>query len=406
MPGRSRFASDHIGRGFQGGGFHGGLLRCLVIVFLSAVPVLGQEPPSLDLPPADGSFPVAFTLVSSIRELPDGSVLLADRGESQLYVLDWDEDRARPVGRRGEGPGEYLGTGWIYPLAGDSSLFTEGRLGRWHLLEGARIVRTLAHDRPLPSRLGGELGGGDGAGGLLGLAVYWGGGPMQDRYAADSLSVHLVRDLGDGGSAEMEMVAVVPGRGPGFPSARRRDLQNPVRINPLVTETLAVLFLDGWVALVFSDPYAVRWRSPEGEWRGGEPLEEDALPLSEAVACAAVRGWDFRRAPEPCSQEELDAYIWPERAPPFLSQGSHAMNARAAGAAHAAPDGRLLVRRLPSPDRLTEETRYDVIDREGRLAGILRLAANEAIVGVGRHHLYVVSTDAVDLQHLTRHSWP
>lgn len=229
---------------------------------------------------------------------------------------------------------------------------------------------------------------------------------MRDRYAADSLLALVVRDLTDDGRAgRMDTVAVVPGRGPGFPTSVRRDLNNPARIDPLVTETLTVLFTDGWVALVVPDPYAIRWRSPEGEWRGGEPIEGSPQPLSEAVACAAVRGWDFRTLPESCTQEDLDAFRWPERTPPFLSQGPSTMNASAASSAHAAPDGRLLVRRLPSPERLMEN-RYDVIDREGRLAGILRLPANQAIVGAGGSHIYVAATDDLDLQFLSRHPWP
>jgi hypothetical protein len=67
-------------------------------------------------------------------------------------------------------------------------------------------------------------------------------------------------------------------------------------------------------------------------------------------------------------------------------------------------DGRLLVRRPRDADH--ETTRYVIINRRGELDGELSMSANLAIVGFGRDHVYVTSTDRDGIQTLQRHPWP
>jgi hypothetical protein len=383
----------------------------MLLGLLLVGPAAAQEPEVLTLAPAERAFPEGFTSITSVRELPDGRTLVVDRGERRLYLLDWATGQVETVGRVGQGPGEYSSLGAIYPLSGGGSLLTEGALGRWHLLEGARIRHTVAHDAALPALLGTELGGGSISGSVLGVSTHRGGGPLRDRYAADSLAVLLVESLTDDGApTRIDTVAVVAGRGPGFPSTVRRG-GPPVRVDPFVTEALVVLIPDGWVAVVDACPYQVRWRAPTrggaaATWTTGPEVDGCGPPLDDPHRCAAAHGWDFRRAPGPCGPEVLERYTWPDRPPPFLSQLPRGMSAPAAAAAFATPDGRLLVRRLPAPGQVTSETRYDVFDRNGRRSAVLRLPANEAIVGVGPDHLYIISADGLDLQHLRRQGWP
>lgn len=70
----------------------------------------------------------------------------------------------------------------------------------------------------------------------------------------------------------------------------------------------------------------------------------------------------------------------------------------------AAPDGRLVIRRAPSAR--SPEPRYDVIDRQGRLSAVIRLPADQAIVGFGPGSVYTVAVEEFDLQKLRRHPWP
>jgi len=70
----------------------------------------------------------------------------------------------------------------------------------------------------------------------------------------------------------------------------------------------------------------------------------------------------------------------------------------------AAPDGRLLIDRVPTA--ATPETHYDVVDRSGTLVGELTLPFTEAIAGFGAKSVYIVSAGADCLQRLHRHNWP
>ncbi len=69
-----------------------------------------------------------------------------------------------------------------------------------------------------------------------------------------------------------------------------------------------------------------------------------------------------------------------------------------------APGGMLLIVRTPTLE--APGNRYDLIDRTGELRGVIRLPADQSIVGFGSSSLYVVRKDEMDLQTLSRHPWP
>jgi hypothetical protein len=143
----------------------------------------------------------------------------------------------------------------------------------------------------------------------------------------------------------------------------------------------ARLFADGWTAIVRVDPYRVDWRAPDGRWTLGRALPLRAVKLSSAEkANYLTRRPGLRNATD-----------WPDDVPPFEDPSTLL----------AAPDGMLLVRRLPT---LAEPgTRYDVIDRAGNRRTQIVLAANEHILGFGANSLYVIETDDDGIQRLRRH---
>jgi len=91
-----------------------------------------------------------------------------------------------------------------------------------------------------------------------------------------------------------------------------------------------------------------------------------------------------------------NATDWPEVLPPFDTSPTSPLLT--------APDGVLLVRRLPTAEQ--PETRYDIVDRRGALLGQLVLASNQHILGFGAQTVYVITTDDDGIQRLTRHPWP
>ena len=73
----------------------------------------------LDKPLAE--FPEGFTSLTAVRELPDGRVMLLERCESIVVLLDFTGRRFTQVARTGAGPGEYVRAAALWALPGDSS---------------------------------------------------------------------------------------------------------------------------------------------------------------------------------------------------------------------------------------------------------------------------------------------
>jgi hypothetical protein len=102
----------------------------------------------------------------------------------------------------------------------------------------------------------------------------------------------------------------------------------------------------------------------------------------------------------------MQAIDWPDSLPPFADSfsGRRGFPAPLTPTLFASPDGRLVIRKNQSAD--FPEPRYDLVDREGRWTGVLVIQPNEAVIGFGFRHIYVISLDNLDLQWLRRHPWP
>lgn len=334
-----------------------------------------------------------FTRVTSVRELHDHKLLIADRIEG-IAVTDLRGGATRSLGRRGDGPAEYRGVGRILALAGDSTLFTDSDTQRWLVMDGLVVVQTLpAH--LLPNRLlGSLLSGADRFGHVLGVHGFMHSvGVPRLRETADSLLVLLVHLT----SHHVDTIATVGGRGPsGYGRLPARGGSPPwfFHSNPLAAEEQVLLFSDGWIAFARTNPYRVEWRTVDGRWIRGRALPFDTVKVDHRQQCAAMA----RRTPalvrEGCVPSQRPG--WPEILPPFLSGVVPTL--------FPAPDGTLIIAR--TPDARERRRFYDVVDREGRLAGRFALEQDQEVVGVGAASVYAVATDTLGIQTLRRYPWP
>ncbi len=87
---------------------------CLALA-LGASPSTAQRLPELRLA-APVRFPEPFTNIRGLVELPDGRVLVSDPTEGSVWALDFSRRTRRDLGRRGEGPGEYLEPDRLWPF--------------------------------------------------------------------------------------------------------------------------------------------------------------------------------------------------------------------------------------------------------------------------------------------------
>ena len=346
----------------------------------------------------------------AVVELADGRVLVTDRIENSIYVVDLESGDVRTEGTSGEGPGEYGAVGHLYPLGGDTTLLI-GQPPRPLLLAGDRIVETLD---PVSPRLGvgglGELPWGvDRSGRVLGVEGFaFQPGSGWSRTHADSLQILLsTGSIFDGGTSKPDTIARVGGQGRwGVEQVAtvtqmggREVTMNSMLTSPLASEGQAWLFPDGWVALAHPDPYRVDWMAPDGDWRRGAPLPATLPDVSPEEQCLAIR----RRAPNAeCDPGRYPG--WPAQVPPFTMVVDRGWVTPGGTALVPGPDGLLLIRRTPTS--AAPATRYDVVDRRGRLRGAIRMPEGSTIVGHGASALYVVQKDAMDLQTLSRHPWP
>ena len=355
-----------------------------------------QQGRPIVLRPVNAVSEEGFSKVSSVRELRDGSLLVADQGEQRLVRVTFDSNIVAVLGRIGDGPAEVRSAGWLYPLAGDSTLFTDSSMSRWFILEGSRIVETIAEHGTLNRLLLSELSGADEFGHVLGVrgSVFAGTGP-RTRGTADS----LVLLLADRHSQRVDTLGMLKGRGNrGFHTERatNRQTMQLVVSTPLASEDVALLFQDGWIAVARVEPYRVEWRAPNGRWSRGAPLPFQAIKVDDKQKCAAMERF-FGRS-NPCDPSRLPG--WPDVVPPFLP----AMLRTRLPALLATPDGRLVVAR--SPTATSPENRYDVVDRAGRLDGVIALGKQEVLIGFGARSVYVLIVDDDGIQNVRRHPWP
>ena len=76
-----------------------------------------------------------FTFVASVRELRDGRVLVLDRRDRLVLLVDFGSGTATAVGREGTGPGAYSQPGRLFPLPGDTTAIDDGPARRFVVVE-------------------------------------------------------------------------------------------------------------------------------------------------------------------------------------------------------------------------------------------------------------------------------
>lgn len=359
------------------------------------IPVNGvsqtQPVPSMQLGPPSAQLTTQFTRIVSISELADGRILIADHLERSVVVADFTSDVVSPVGRIGQGPEEFTNVTAIMPLARDSSLMADLQTRRWLVLHGATIVRTVPLNAPALLSTAGHVLGVDGNGFLL--SRKW---PRLEDQIGAADSVILIRVAASSG-----VVDTVAKLGP---SATRTAVQRdgsgqPRRIEftfPILgVDEQALLFLDGWLAIARLRPYRVDWRSPAGAWIDGPPLPFREIPVNDREKQA----YRERRIALGLGAPS-DRATWPTTVPAFLPSFWYQPHA----ALVAAPDGKLLIARTPTADRV--ESSYDMVDRSGKLVAQVVLLVNERIAAIGSRGVYVVATDEFGLERVRRHPWP
>lgn len=370
-----------------------------------AAPAAAQTPLGAPL----AVFPEDFGSIQTVRELPDGRVLVADPLGKELYLVDLAAGTRTVVGRQGQGPQEYLQPDAVWPLPGDSTLMVDLGNGRVVALGpdlsfGPTMPIALSEPGSGPTLVLALPQGVDGAGRIYARAMGGGmGGPLPDSAAILRI---------DRGTRTADTVAMVklPGRTQ-IRSGGAGDQNVRIGVVPLSPEDAWGVSPDGWVAVARAGEYRVDWVRPDGSEVRGSPTAYDAVRIGTAEKEAWVAeqgrsgggigiGMEIENGVARMSfargggggRRAIDGYTWPERMPAF--QG---------GRLPIDPRGRVWVRRH---GRAGETTLYDVFDRTGARVGSVQLEAGRSVVGFGAASVYVVAFDEFDLNYLERYALP
>ena len=359
----------------------------------------------------------SFTNISAIRELPNGKVLLVDRQDKVVQLIDFAGGSVTKVGREGNGPGEYA---LPIALAGlpDGSTLVHDILNRRFLIIGpdGKPGGFLELPRPPAANNG---SGGNGPvifGGIQQVRgvdnqgrLYFRGSPFTAT-GGSADSVPLLR--WDRVKPSMDTVAFLK-LPPNSASRSGNGNQFQVRIGNNIRWTPAEnwdVSGDGSIARVIPSPYRVLWLTGRGAPVSGpvvpytpikvtdadkqEVIEAQKKNANQGIRISIGGGGGGGGGPSPNLQ--LPPPEFADTKPPF--------DGAAGNSVLATPEGEVWVLRTRVfGDKVPT---YDVFDRSGTLAKKVTLNPNSRVVGFGKGTVYVVRTDEDDLQYLQRFARP
>ncbi len=354
----------------------------------------------------DSEFPEDFSMVSGLRELSDGRLLVTDALGQMLMWVDMDEGYREQIGREGAGPEEYRTPDALYALSNDSTLMVDLGNGRLTVLDSeGSFVRTMPISRQVGSETVIALPRGVDSEGRVyyrpfGMTMMRPGGGIPTP--PDSAAIARWNPAGNTidtlGMAKLRERKVSTSG-----SANNRNISvEAVRLSPQDAWGVAP---DGRVAVARSDGYSLEWIDEDSSVRGNqvpfEPVRVGRAEKLEYVKAGSrgglsvgvtinngARTTSFGRGGGSSDEPDITGE-WPATMPPF-----------AGDVVRVAPNGDAWVRRNTASD---EESTFDVFGADGNLREQIKFPVGRQVVGFGNGVVYAVYFDEFDLQYLERY---
>lgn len=377
----------------------GALVALFVMGLAAGAPATAQDArvPRVELSKPDVSFPEPFSSIAGLRELPDGRVLVSDRLEIALRIVDLKAGAVEEIGHEGGGPGEYRTPGDLFPLPGDSTLLVDF---------GNMRLTAIAPDGTLGGSLGMMHPGGfmvfprgtDAEGRL-----YFDRSNVMNMQPGESLPDSFAVVALDRGTGDIDTIAMLPRPEVAqVKSGGGRFAFSGSGVLPFESVDDWAVARDGRVALAWGENYRLEWRSRGGASIVGPVVAYEPVEITQAdkeawadrmssasVMAISTGGGGGRSRTISMPRPDVDALDWPEVKPPF-----------GGSAVKITPEGEAWVRRyVAAGDRET----YDVFDAAARRVRQVVLPADRRLVGFGDGTLYAVYVDGDDLQWLERY---
>ncbi len=347
----------------------------------------------------DASYPHAFSYLSGVRELSDGTIFAADPTSQVLLRIDMANGTADTLGRKGAGPNEYNGPDRVFPLPGDSTLLVDLGNGRLTVIDPeGKFVEWAPITTPTEDGYGRSIRPSfvDAEGNV------YAGGMNYRNDPSDSTTMYRVN------RATREETRVVSTWH--TPFARRQRGEKRPMLRPYDDWAVGS---DGRVAVIRANGYSVDWHFPDGRVISGPPNEAETFPcgtpeqeaeLENFVSNASyvmtefsedgVQSRSTQRGIPASAAPKLDDLGWPESLPVFTP-----------GNTIISPAGEAWVKRMMpagGPGRI------EIFDDRGVRVGSLELPPRSKVIGFGAtgdrvSTAYVTRKDDVGLIWLERY---
>ncbi len=350
----------------------------------------------------EASFPKPFTSITGLRELSDGRLLISDRTERHVSLLDFDVGTADQIGRRGRGPGEYEIPAQLLALPGDTSLLVDfGNLRLTYITSDGTLAGSISmvHESGvivLPA-----------CADAAGRIYFTGQGAVRSTRGAPGTPTDSTPILRWEPAADrfdtVAMQASTPRRAGAMRLGEGRFNALSLHSQPFTPVDAWAVASDGRIAIARATGYRVDWIRPNGRQTQGPDVPFRPVRITDAekeawaerlshstvqmVTDGSRRGGSRAfQLPKP----DITEIDFPDVMPPFLSDG-----------AHLTPEGELWIQRTQPNSE--QRPLFDVFNNDGERIGQVRLPEGRKLTGFGAGTLYAVAVDEDDLQWLERY---
>jgi hypothetical protein len=364
-----------------------------LILCVTVSPAAAQDLPRRPLGKPAATFPEPVSSPVGFRALDDGRVLVADQLEGTLSVLDFRTSAMTPVGRQGDGPGEYGMPGPLFAVGDTTFMLDMGNRRLLVITPDGRILSNtvlLGHPTGIPIFPRGVDAQGRIYFDLAGIAMP---GLEESARTGRAPLIRWDRNTGRFDTLATVQFPPMPPAGPG----EVRISMGGGAYQP--RDDWAVL-PDGRVGLARATAYHVEWLGGAAPVVGPavkyEPVkvgddEKNAWADQMASRGMIVEVEDGRRRTRRPPRPDVSRMTWPEVMPAFT--GTRAVLA--------SPTGELWVRR--ARPATASGSAYDVFDGRGRLVRQVTLDGDRVVLGFGPGTIFVARSDEDDLQWIERY---
>jgi hypothetical protein len=348
-----------------------------------------------------------------------GKLLVADAGDTQLFMVDFTTGTKTPVGKRGAGPGEYTALISVFKLGGDTTwILDAGRMVAFlpDGKSGTTFPFILQQINPVDSTTLSAPMAVDARGSFYANALQMhvgvagdnpnatGGVRVNAKFVDSATIVRFDPRVMNAPRTRFARV-LSPAASAGM---KQQVLGTTVKMSMawpgLVSGDAWAVFPDGRIGIVRSD-YRVEFYGVDGKLGATSKIPYERIKVTEADKKLEVDKAQktvkeqmpmYKKMMPPGYNLEFEMTAptsWPAEYPAIVPIG-----------VRAAPDGRLWVQRYV-PARVDRE-QWDVLDQTGKLVSRWQLPPKVSIIAVGDGVVYTARTDEDDLRYVQRVALP